>query len=65
MRGCTLYLNNLILANKVSTPGRVLYVDDREKNVKPGQELGIQGYVFSNFEAFTLLLNSNGILGDT
>lgn len=58
------YMKMLQVANKVSTPGRVLYVDDREKNVKPGQELGIQGYVFSNFEAFTLLLNSNGILGD-
>ncbi len=58
------YMKMLQVANKVGAPGKVIYIDDREKNVKPGQELGIQGYVFSNFEAFTLLLNINGVLGD-
>jgi len=56
------YIKMLQVANKALSPGKVLYVDDRAKNVTPGIEIGVQGYVFSNYENFVNLLKENDIL---
>lgn len=56
------YEKMLQIANNVSSANKVLYIDDREKNVIPGLQIGIQGYVFSSYENFVNLLNDKGIL---
>lgn len=56
------YAKVLELASRESTPHKVLYVDDREKNIIPAIEMNIQGYVFSTYEHFAQLLRDQGIL---
>ena len=56
------YTTVLRLANRLDQPERVLYVDDREKNILPSLQLGMQGYVYSSFEAFNSYLQINDVL---
>lgn len=56
------YLKMLEITNREITPNKVIYIDDRERNVIPGQKLGIQGYVFSDYNSFLQLLCENKII---
>lgn len=56
------YIKVLEEAKRRETPGKVLYIDDREKNVNPGQALGIKGYVYTTFDDFVLTLQRNNII---
>lgn len=58
------YHTVLRLADRVDTPEKVIYVDDRKRNVSPCVELGMQGYVYSSFEEFFTLLLANQVLSD-
>lgn len=57
------YMKMLEVANRLNKPRSVVYIDDRERNVSPGEAVGIQGYVFTNYEEFRELLRKSGILG--
>lgn len=56
------YATVLRLANRLDDPEKVLYLDDREKNVLPVLELGMQGYVYSTYEEFRRFLLINNVL---
>jgi HAD superfamily hydrolase (TIGR01509 family) len=56
------YKKVLEITDRVQNPERVLYIDDRERNVRPALDLGFQGYVFSNGDNFEELLRCQGIL---
>lgn len=56
------YTTVLRLANRLDQPERVLYIDDREKNIVPSLQLGMQGYVYSSFEDFNSFLQMNNVL---
>ncbi len=46
------YLKALEIANRKDTPDKVLYIDDRERNVLPAIELGMKGFTFTDYESF-------------
>lgn len=46
------YEKMLEVAGRTQEPNRVLYVDDRERNVAPAVALGMKGYVFTDYESF-------------
>lgn len=52
----------LSVADRMKDPHKVLYVDDRERNISPVVNVGMKGYVFSDYENFFLMLKENGII---
>lgn len=56
------YKKVLEVADKVTTPNRVIIIDDKACNITPLQELGIQGYTFSTYNDFEKLLKENRII---
>lgn len=56
------YLKVLEVADRRENPGKVLYIDDRERNVIPGQSLGLKGYVYTTYDDFVLMLQRNKII---
>lgn len=56
------YLKVLKLADRCDAPHRVMYIDDRERNVTPAIQLGMRGRVFSSYEDFATTLAQQNIL---
>ena len=42
-------------------PSEMLFVDDKEKNISAAKELGMQGYLFDNYDGFAKYLVDQGI----
>lgn len=49
-------------ANRLRAPGRVVYVDDKPKNVDPCARLGIKGMVFTTYENFATTMSREGVI---
>lgn len=58
------YLKVLEVANRSTCPGTVLYIDDREKNVSPCKDLGLNGYVYTSYDDFIAMLTRNKIINN-
>jgi len=56
------YITALKVSGNEATPSKVLYIDDREKNVRPCFELGMQGFLFENHENLMNVFKENGVL---
>ena len=56
------YITVLQLSNRIDHPEKVIYIDDRERNIHPCVGLGMQGYVYSSFEEFNNLLQENKVI---
>ncbi len=56
------YLQALRLVGREEMPGKVIYFDDRERNIKPCFEVGMKGMVFTNFESLKKILISQGVI---
>lgn len=56
------YLCALRVVNREHNPQKVVYFDDRERNIYPCLEIGMKGIVFTDFESFENLLIDEKII---
>lgn len=56
------YLCALRAFNKEESPHKVAYFDDRERNIAPCSELGMQGILFKDFDSFFTHLQTSKVL---
>lgn len=59
------YLFALRIVNREHSPEKVVYFDDRERNIIPCLNIGMKGGVFIDFESFKNLLINEGVISDT
>lgn len=55
------YVCALQAFNKEQSPHKVAYFDDRERNVAPCSELGMQGILFKDFDSFFSYLQTSKV----
>ena len=42
-------------------PDRILFVDDKEENIRAAEEFGMQGIIYSDHESFLVEMKSRGL----
>lgn len=52
----------LTSANRLATPGKVIYIDDKQRNIVPCLALGMKGYTFQSYEDLRELLQNESVL---
>lgn len=52
----------LTAADRLAAPGRVIYIDDKQRNIEPCRMLGMKGYRFTSYEDLKDLLHNEGVL---
>lgn len=57
-----IYRITLGVADRLQTPGKVIYVDDKQRNITPCLGLGMKGYVFKSYEGLKDVLTNEGII---
>lgn len=58
------YVCALKIVNREYTPEKVVYFDDRERNISPCLDIGMKGIVFTDFESFKNLLIKGGVISE-
>lgn len=51
-----IYIKLLKIIDRTVEPHKVLYIDDKERNIEPAIALGMQGYVFRTYDEFSALV---------
>jgi HAD superfamily hydrolase (TIGR01509 family) len=56
------YRLTLTSANRLSTPGKVIYIDDKQRNIIPCLSLGMKGYTFKSYEDLRDMLQNQSVV---
>jgi HAD superfamily hydrolase (TIGR01509 family) len=52
----------LVHANRLNTPGKVIYIDDKQRNIVPCFLVGMKGFIFKSFEDLRDTLQNESVL---